>query len=82
VLHGCNFSIALTGPNAETAKVPIVRGIDGVAVVTVPTGVTWPVMSTVLDPDAQCLAYRATTSVTTSRHPPGWNPWRGSLSSP
>lgn len=79
VLHGCNFAVALAGPNGETAKVMITRGVNGVAVATVPTGVTWSVMSTVLDPDAQCLAYLSTTTVTTSRHPPGWNPWRGSL---
>ncbi|HUQ06740.1 MAG TPA: M1 family aminopeptidase [Kofleriaceae bacterium] len=82
VLHGCNFAVGLNGPNAESAKVNITRGVDGVAVATVPTGVTWPVMSTVLDPDAQCLAFLATTTVTTTRHPPRWNPWRGSLSSP
>lgn len=81
VLHGCNFAVGLTGPNAETAKVMITRGVDGVATATVPTGVTWPVMSTTLDPDAQCLAFLATTTVTTTLHPPGWNPWRGSLSS-
>ncbi|KAB2895965.1 MAG: M1 family metallopeptidase [Kofleriaceae bacterium] len=83
VLHGCNFAVALTGENVgETAKVMIERGVDGVAVATVPTGVAWPVMSTTLDPDAQCLAYLETTNVNTTRHrhPPGWNPWRGSLS--
>ena len=81
VLHGCNFAVALTGTGVnETAKVNIVRGVDGVAVATVPTGVAWSVMSTTLDPDAQCLAFLATTTVTTTRHSPGWNPWRGSLS--
>ncbi len=80
-LHGCNFAVALTGASAgESAKVQITRGVDGVMVATVPTGVAWPVVSTTLDPDAQCLAYLETTTVTATRHPPGWNPWRGSLS--
>jgi aminopeptidase N len=81
VLHGCNFAVGLAGAQpSETAKVMITRGVNGVAVATVPTGVAWSVMTTTLDPDAQCLAYLATTNVTTTRHPPGWNPWRGTLS--
>jgi aminopeptidase N len=79
VLHGCNFAVGLAGANGEAAKVMITRGVNGVAVATVPTGVTWSVMTTTLDPDAQCLAYLSTTTVTTTRHSPGWNPWRGSL---
>jgi aminopeptidase N len=75
-LHGCNFSIGMTGAGAgETDKRWIDRGVNGMAAVTVPTGVTWPVTATSLDPDAQCLAYPSTTATAPARHPDGWTPW-------
>lgn len=75
-LHGCNFSIGLLGASGESAKAWIERGVDGVASVTVPTGVTWRVTTTILDIDAQCLAFNATTAAPAPRHPDGWSPWR------
>ncbi|MEZ4404349.1 MAG: M1 family aminopeptidase [Kofleriaceae bacterium] len=76
VLHGCDFSVEVRGANAdEVHKVWIARGVDGTAAVTVPTGVPWPTVTTVLDVDAQCLAYRDNTIVAAPRHPPGWTPW-------
>ncbi|MBK9029737.1 MAG: hypothetical protein IPL61_00085 [Myxococcales bacterium] len=76
VLHGCNFSIGLRGAPGETDKVWIPRGVDGVATITVPTGVPWTVTSTVFDVDAQCLGYPSTTAAAAPRHPDGWTPWR------
>jgi len=79
-LHGCNFKNELRGDGGEApVTVAIARGVDGVAVATVPTGVTWPVTSTVLDPDAECLAYPDGVTLQKQRHPPGWTPWRGSI---
>ena len=79
-LHGCNFSIGLSGAGiGESAKVMVPRGVNGVAVATVPTGVSWAVTSTVLDPDATCLAYPMTFTAP-PRHPRGWTPWAGSRS--
>lgn len=77
VLHGCNFAVAITD-GTQTHKVAIVRGVNGMASVTVPTGVTWAATAATLDPDAQCLAF-ASTAAAAPRHPPGWTPWRGSL---
>jgi hypothetical protein len=77
--HGCNFAVELHGAGGETAKVNIVRGAGGAPVVTVPAGVTWTVTSTVLDPDAQCLAFPAAALAAPKRHAPGWTPWAGSL---
>ncbi len=76
VLHGCNFSVGITGAGGETGKVWIARGVDGAATVTVPTGVTWAVTQTQLDVDAQCLAYLAPAVAKVTRHPVGWTPWR------
>ena len=79
VLHGCNFAVELRGAAGESTKVAITRGVGGAVEVMVPTGVVWPVVSTVLDPDAQCLAYAASAFTAPPRHAPGWSPWRGSL---
>lgn len=77
VLHGCNFTVGLRGANpGEEAEVAIVRGVDGVASVTVPTGVTWDVTATVLDSRAECLAFPSATRA--PLHPAGWSPWLGS----
>ncbi|MCL4228480.1 MAG: hypothetical protein KJZ91_28790 [Myxococcales bacterium] len=78
-LHGCDFAVGISD-GAESAKVMIRRGVDGAAVTTVATGVSWAVTTTTLDPDAQCLAYLAAPGAApVPRHPPGWTPWRGSL---
>ncbi len=81
VLHGCTFAVAITGAGInERGKVTSARGVNGVAVTTAPTGVTWTVTGTTLDPEAQCLAYAAASPIAaTPRHPPGWSPWNGSL---
>lgn len=79
VIHGCNFSIGIGDGGANTAKVRIARGVDGVATISVPTGQTWTATTTTLDPDAECLAYPAAAATTAPRHAPGWSPWRGSL---
>ncbi len=85
VLHGCNFSVELRGASlpAETQRVAVVRGVDGMASVSVPVPVAWNVVATVIDPDAECLAFTDTaTAVAPPRHAPGWTPWRGSLDTP
>jgi len=79
VLHGCNFAVGLRGAGGETAKVAIVRGVDGVASVTVPTGVAWTATGTILDVDNQCLAFPAAGLARVPLHPEGWSPWRGDV---
>jgi hypothetical protein len=79
VLHGCNFAVEIRGAlGGQIERVPIVRGVAGMAAVTVATGQTWAVTTTVLDPDAQCLAFNAASFTTPPRHAPGWSPWLGS----
>lgn len=75
VRHPCDFAVELRGAGGETSKVRVVRGLDPAATVTVPTTVAWPVTSTVLDPDSECLAF-APTAAPVPLHPPGWSPWR------
>jgi len=75
VLHGCNFAIGI-GDGSNTGIVPIARGVDGLASVTVPTGVAWEVTQTELDPTAQCLAFPEAPALTVApRHGAGWSPW-------
>lgn len=76
VLHGCSFAIELRGELGESTKVRSERGVDGAATTTVATEATFPVTSTVLDPDAECLAYPAASLTAAPRHAPGWSPWR------
>ncbi len=77
-VHGCDFAVELRGAPGESHKVMIRRGVNGVAIATELAGVAWTVTSTVLDPDAQCLAYAEAATLVTPRHPPGWSPWRAS----
>jgi aminopeptidase N len=74
VLHGCNVSVELRGAGGETETLSVARGVNGMASVSVPTGVTWSVTQTVFDPLVHCLGF-APTFAAPPRHPPGWTPW-------
>jgi aminopeptidase N len=73
-LHPCDFDVEVRGAAGESARVRFVRGLDPDSFTSQDTAVPWVITSTVIDPDAECLAFPA-AAARVDRHPPGWSPW-------
>jgi len=54
-LHGCAFTVTLTGDGGETLDVWVDRGVDGMASTTNTVAPGFAVTGHVFDPDAQCV---------------------------